>query len=105
MKTSHSVTLSGLTPGTTYHYRVNSHDAANNLASLADATFTTAGDQNKSGGGGAITGSGSQMSKGGSGSIGGDTSASDGSSTSNVSSHIPTTSNSNAYTTRVMLSQ
>ena len=105
MKTTHSVTLSGLTPGTTYHYRVNSHDAANNLASLADATFTTAGDQNKSGGGGAITGSGSQMSKGGSGSIGGDTSASDGSSTSNVSSHIPTTSNSNAYTTRVMLSQ
>ena len=40
---SHSVTLVGLTPGTTYHYRINSRDAAQNLASLADATFTTAG--------------------------------------------------------------
>lgn len=40
---SHSVTLTGLTAGTTYHYRVNSRDAAGNLASLADATFTTAG--------------------------------------------------------------
>ena len=47
---SHTVTLLGLTPGTTYHYRVNSHDAARNLASRADATFTTTG--GTSGGGG-----------------------------------------------------
>ena len=36
MKQMHRVTLTGLKPGTTYHYRVNSHDAAANLASLAD---------------------------------------------------------------------
>ena len=40
---SHTVTLTGLTAGTKYHYRVNSRDAAGNLASLADATFTTSG--------------------------------------------------------------
>jgi len=39
---SHSVTLSGLTASTTYHYRVNSHDAAGNVATSADLTFTTA---------------------------------------------------------------
>ena len=44
--TSHSVTLTGLAAGTTYHYRINSRDAAHNLASLADATFTTAGSAN-----------------------------------------------------------
>jgi hypothetical protein len=52
---SHTVTLTGLTAGTTYHYRINSHDAANNLASLADATFTTTG--RGSGGGGGTLGS------------------------------------------------
>ena len=41
MTQNHSVTLTGLTPGTSYHYRVNSRDAAGNLASLKDATFTT----------------------------------------------------------------
>jgi chitodextrinase len=40
---SHTVILTGLTPGATYHYRINSRDAAGNLASRADATFTTAG--------------------------------------------------------------
>jgi hypothetical protein len=40
---SHTVTLTGLKAGTTYHYRVNSRDGAGNLASLADATFSTTG--------------------------------------------------------------
>jgi hypothetical protein len=53
MKMTHSVTLTGLKPGTTCHYRVNSRDAVANLASLADATFTTTG---TSGGGGGIGG-------------------------------------------------
>ena len=39
--TSHSVTLSGLTAGTLYHYRVKSRDVAGNLATSADYSFTT----------------------------------------------------------------
>jgi hypothetical protein len=39
--TSHSATLSGLSAGTIYHYRVKSRDAAGNLATSADNTFTT----------------------------------------------------------------
>jgi hypothetical protein len=39
--TSHSVNLSGLTPGTTYHYRVKSKDASRNEAVSADQTITT----------------------------------------------------------------
>jgi len=39
---SHSVTMSGLTAATTYHYRVKSRDAAGNLATSADFTFMTA---------------------------------------------------------------
>jgi len=39
---SHSVGLSGLSASTVYHYRVKSRDAAGNLATSADATFTTA---------------------------------------------------------------
>ena len=42
MVTSHSVALSGLSPGTLYHYLVKSKDAAGNLASSADFVFTTA---------------------------------------------------------------
>jgi hypothetical protein len=38
---SHSVSLSGLASGTTYHYRVKSRDAAGNLAVSADFSFTT----------------------------------------------------------------
>ena len=41
MVTSHSQGLSGLTSGTTYHYRVKSRDAAGNLATSGDYTFTT----------------------------------------------------------------
>lgn len=55
---SHSVTLTGLAAGATYHYRLDSRDAANNLASLADATFTTAG--SVSGGGGTLKNPGTQ---------------------------------------------
>ncbi|MBN1569652.1 MAG: fibronectin type III domain-containing protein [Acidobacteria bacterium] len=42
MVTSHSQSLSGLTASTTYHYRVKSRDAAGNLATSGDYTFTTA---------------------------------------------------------------
>ena len=39
--TSHSQSLSGLTASTLYHYRVKSKDAAGNLATSGDQTFTT----------------------------------------------------------------
>ena len=39
--TGHSVNLTGLTSQTTYHYKVESADAAGNPASSADYTFTT----------------------------------------------------------------
>jgi len=40
--TSHAVTLSGLTAGKAYHFRVQSKDAAGNAALSIDYTFTTA---------------------------------------------------------------
>lgn len=46
---SHSVSLSGLSANTLYHYRVKSKDASGNLAMSSDYTFTTS-----SGGGGNI---------------------------------------------------
>jgi hypothetical protein len=42
--TSHSLSLSGLSALTTYHYRVLSKDAAGNLCMSGDFTFTTTGD-------------------------------------------------------------
>ncbi len=39
--TSHSQTLSGLVAATLYHFRVKSRDAAGNLATSGDFTFTT----------------------------------------------------------------
>ncbi|PJE64651.1 MAG: hypothetical protein COU90_02305 [Candidatus Ryanbacteria bacterium CG10_big_fil_rev_8_21_14_0_10_43_42] len=39
--TSHNVVLSGLSPSTTYNYRVLSRDAAGNLATSLNRTFTT----------------------------------------------------------------
>ena len=39
--TSHSQSLSGLSPGSVYHFRVKSRDAAGNLAVSGDSTFTT----------------------------------------------------------------
>jgi VCBS repeat protein/purple acid phosphatase-like protein len=41
MVTAHSQTLSGLTAGTLYHYRVKSQDAGGNLTVSGDYTFTT----------------------------------------------------------------
>jgi hypothetical protein len=42
MVTSHSRTITGLSPNTTYHYRAKSRDAAGNLGYSSDQTFTTA---------------------------------------------------------------
>jgi len=39
--TSHSVVLTGLTPGTEYHYKVTSADGTGNSSSTLDLTFTT----------------------------------------------------------------
>jgi glucose/arabinose dehydrogenase len=39
--TSHSATLTGLQPSTLYHFQVKSRDAAGNLATSSDFTFTT----------------------------------------------------------------
>src|SRR3972149_2475976 len=39
--TSHTVTISGLSSWTTYHFRVKSKDSAGNLAVSSDFTFTT----------------------------------------------------------------
>jgi purple acid phosphatase-like protein len=39
--TAHTVSLSSLTPGTTYHYRVRSRNAAGQESVSADATFAT----------------------------------------------------------------
>ncbi|HTN42830.1 MAG TPA: fibronectin type III domain-containing protein, partial [Nitrospiria bacterium] len=41
MVTGHSVALTGLSASTTYHFRVKSADAASNLATSGDNTFTT----------------------------------------------------------------
>ncbi len=45
--TSHSRTLSGLTEGTTYHYRVRSADASGSQAASSVFTFTTTGSSDK----------------------------------------------------------
>ncbi len=57
---SHSVSLSGLTPATTYHYRVKSTTAGNLSAISGDATFvtSTAGGGGGGGGGGGFGGGG-----------------------------------------------
>ena len=39
--TSHSVVLTGLTPGTVYHYKVTSADGTGNSSNSLDLTFTT----------------------------------------------------------------
>lgn len=56
--TSHSVSVTGLSSCTTYHYRVNSNDLAGNTATSSDATFVTTGcSSGGSGGGGGGGGS------------------------------------------------
>ena len=52
MGTSHSVTLTGLSPGTTYHFRVLSRNAGGVLGASTDYTFTTTGTSGGGGGGG-----------------------------------------------------
>lgn len=56
MVTSHSVSITGLTCNTTYHYTVISKDLSNNTSSDIDHTFTTSScpvvSQNNGGGGG-----------------------------------------------------
>jgi len=42
LTTIHSVTLSGLSPSTLYHYRAGSHDSLGQLTLSPDLTFTTA---------------------------------------------------------------
>jgi hypothetical protein len=39
--TSHSTTITGLTPSTTYHYEITATDAAGNTGTTGDLTFTT----------------------------------------------------------------
>ena len=41
LMTSHSITLTGLAPSTTYYYKVTSKDAANNSATSTKASFAT----------------------------------------------------------------
>src|SRR5215475_14697140 len=41
MVTTHQLTLSGLSPGKLYHYRVKSTDDTSNLSTSGDLTFTT----------------------------------------------------------------
>jgi hypothetical protein len=43
LSTSHSVTLTGLTASTTYHFRVQSTDVASNIATSSDLTLRTTG--------------------------------------------------------------
>ena len=43
LTTSHSITLTGLKPITTYHFKVKSEDASGNEATSQDQTFTTRG--------------------------------------------------------------
>jgi Bacterial Ig domain/Purple acid Phosphatase, N-terminal domain len=45
MVTAHSVSLAGLTPGTTYHFKVMSRNSQGTLASSGDLSFTTATSQ------------------------------------------------------------
>lgn len=39
---AHTAILTGLTPGTTYHYCIHAHDLANNMTNSCGHTFTTA---------------------------------------------------------------
>jgi peroxiredoxin len=43
LTTSHSITLTGLKPSTTYHFKVKTKDASGNEATSQDQTFTTRG--------------------------------------------------------------
>ena len=45
LKTSHSITISGLEEDKNYHYKIKSKDESDNLATTADRVFKTAGGQ------------------------------------------------------------
>jgi hypothetical protein len=47
--TGHSISVSGLTPNTLYHFEVLSKDSSNNTASSSDQTFTTASNATSTG--------------------------------------------------------
>jgi regulation of enolase protein 1 (concanavalin A-like superfamily) len=49
LRTSHTITLTGLISNTTYHYQITSVDANGNAASTPDATFTTTDGSDPSG--------------------------------------------------------
>jgi regulation of enolase protein 1 (concanavalin A-like superfamily) len=49
LRTSHAITLTGLSSNTTYHYQITSVDASGNAASTPDATFTTSDASHPSG--------------------------------------------------------
>jgi hypothetical protein len=56
--TSHSVSLSGLSAGTLYHFRVDSGNADGQISDSGDNTFTTAAVFSGGGGGGSYSGGG-----------------------------------------------
>lgn len=64
LTTNHSVTLSGLSANSGYHFQVRSSDASDNVALSADNTFFTTASSGGSSGGGSSTGSGSSSDPG-----------------------------------------
>ncbi|MDD1668389.1 MAG: fibronectin type III domain-containing protein [Methanomicrobiales archaeon] len=64
MVTYHTITLDGLSPGTTYHYRIVSTDASGEKYTSADFQFTTTGTGPGPGGGGVGGGGGGGWSGG-----------------------------------------
>ncbi len=57
--TSHSVTITGLQPSTTYHYQITAIDQSSNSSTSVDATFVTATQPTSTTGGGGGGGGGS----------------------------------------------
>ncbi len=117
---SHTVTLTGLTAGTAYHYRVDSRDTAGNLASLGDATFTTSGTPGAGGTLGSpgtkdagtqsgndqtsVSGTGGSSSSGSSSSSGGDSTVNSADPTGATNTSTPS-GTSRAYSGKQALSQ
>lgn len=64
---SHQIQLTGLTPGSTYVYEVNSQSPVNDVAYISDLTFTTAGGSSSGGGGTTQTAPCGQLAKEGQG--------------------------------------
>jgi chitodextrinase len=49
LDTTHSITLTGLTENTAYHFRIKSKDSAGNLETGTDATFTSGAGRKRGG--------------------------------------------------------